>query len=487
VIEHRVAASSPVMVRRSRASKITPWVLAAVDVLLIYLAFVSAYWIRYELKLGRPISTDVPFSNFQPLALLLLGVMMPVLVAKGAYRQRMSREGVDELTVVLSSSTITIAAIVVFQEMSRTLQYSRGVVVYVWVLMILFISVGRTVFRRAQAWLHGRGVGVRRLLVVGASDVGKMVMQSVMNRPDLGYKLVGFVEHRPSVNPHDFGRFRALGSVADVPPLVQNGQIDEIIVALPASAHKEVWSLLGLCEQHGVGLKLVPDLFEMSLSRVQFDQLAGIPLLDVQDHPLRTLALGLKRAVDIAGSFVMLVVTAPLVAIIAAGIRMDSPGPILLRQTRVGLRGKPFTCLKFRTMHQNALQLQDALWSANNADGPLFKMRDDPRLTRLGKYLRRLSFDELPQAVNVLRGDMSLVGPRPALPMEVEAYEERHRHRLEVKPGMTGIWQVSGRSDLGFEEMVVMDSYYVDKWNVLLDVKILLRTVLAVLGRNGAY
>jgi exopolysaccharide biosynthesis polyprenyl glycosylphosphotransferase len=312
-------------------------------------------------------------------------------------------------------------------------------------------------------------------------------MQSVMSRPDLGYQLVGFVESGAGSHGQDFGRFKALGAVEDIAPLFAGNQIDEVIVALPASAHEESLVVLNLCEKFGVGLKLVPDLFEMSLSRVRVDDIAGIPLLDVRDRPLRRLETVVKRTLDILVAGILLVLTAPLLAILVLLIRLSSAGPALLRQQRVGLRGHIFACLKLRTMYPGSEVLQPALWLSNEVSGPLFKIRNDPRCTPIGRRIRRWSLDELPQLWNVLRGEMSVVGPRPALPSEVEQYSASQRKRLEAKPGLTGPWQVSGRSDLPFDEMVLMDINYVENWSLAFDVKILLRTIIAVFSRHGAY
>lgn len=474
-------------VRAARLQRYLPVTMALVDAGMIYLAFVLAYWVRYTLKVGPQIQQQLSFDAYQPVAILLLGTMLPVLLLKGAYRPRMSSDIIDEAGLIFSSSTISVAAIVVVSAMLQRYEYSRGVIVYLWLLLVVMLLVGRGLYRSAQGICYRRGWGVRRLLVVGASDVGKMVMQRVVSRRDLGYDLVGFVDHRRAALVRDFGRFRALGTVADIPNLIEQRLVDEIIIALPASEHEEVWPILSLCEHHGVGLKLVPDLFEMSLSRVEVDDIAGIPLLDVQEKPTRRMARVGKRVIDLAAAVLLTVLTLPLLALLSLLIRLESPGSAVLRQERMGLSGKRFTCFKLRTMRDGAHDVAPELQALNQMDGPIFKIRDDPRCTRLGRWIRRLSLDELPQIWNVLLGDMSLVGPRPPLPREVPRYEPWQMRRLEVKPGMTGIWQVSGRSELTFDEMVMMDIYYVDNWTLSLDLRILVRTVIAVLGRHGAY
>ncbi|MGI8967924.1 MAG: sugar transferase [Chloroflexota bacterium] len=473
--------------RRSRASGWNSYGLAALDAVLILTAFLLAYWIRYTLGVGPQIQQRASLQSYLPLALLLFATMGAVLFAKGAYRARMSNDVVDEMGTVVSAATLTVGVLVVITTMVHKALYSRGVIVYLWVLLIVLMALGRALFRAAQAHAHRRGWGTRRVLVVGATDAGKMAMQNMRNRPDLGYDLVGFVDHRDAGPVRDFGRFRALGVVADIPRLLATEAVDDVVIALPASAHEEVWPILTLCEHHGVGLKLIPDLFEMSLSRVQVDDIAGIPLLDVQERPLRRIERGAKRIIDIAIASVALVISGPVMCVLMAMIRAESRGPAVLRQERVGLNGRPFTCFKLRTMAENAADLRAALQQYNESEGPVFKMKEDPRRTRVGRRIRAWSLDELPQILNVFRGNMSIVGPRPPLPHEVSEYDPRTMRRLEVKPGMTGIWQVSGRADLPFDEMVLMDMFYVDNWSLALDIRIMIRTVMAVLTRKGAY
>jgi exopolysaccharide biosynthesis polyprenyl glycosylphosphotransferase len=487
LIELSPSVSTAANARSASPRRLVPLTMASLDACLIYGAFILAYWLRYTLKLGPHIQQHIDFWRYQPLAALLLLVMMLVLVLKDAYRRRMSRDVVAEAITIFSASTISVAAIVVVTAMLHQWEYSRAVILYVWVLAITLVISGRALHRSLQALYYRKGRGVTRLLVVGATDVGKMIMQSVMNRPDFGYQLVGFVEHRPSPSVQNFGRFRALGTLVDVSALAESGAIDEIIVALPASAHEEMWPILSVCERLGVGMKLVPDLFEMSLGRVRIDDIAGIPLLDVQERSLRLVARATKRATDVVLATLLLVLSAPIIGLLGALVRVESEGPAFLRQERVGVDGKLFSCLKLRTMRVDASDVDASLQAMNDSDGPLFKLRNDPRCTPLGKRVRRWSLDELPQLWNVVRGDMSLVGPRPPLPHEVATYDERQMRRLEVNPGMTGIWQISGRSDLSFDEMVMMDIHYVENWSLGLDVTILLRTLAAVLARHGAY
>jgi exopolysaccharide biosynthesis polyprenyl glycosylphosphotransferase len=232
---------------------------------------------------------------------------------------------------------------------------------------------------------------------------------------------------------------------------------------------------------------VVPDLFLLTKNQMKVQVLNGIPLMSTREISIQGWNLLFKRAFDLVVGAAMGVAVSPLLLLIALAIRFETPGPILFRQTRVGKNGQHFICYKFRSMVANADQLRSQIASLNESSGPLFKIRKDPRLTRVGRWIRRYSLDELPQLLNVLRGEMSLIGPRPNLPAEVAQYQEWMKKRLLVSPGLTGLWQVSGRSDLMFDEMVLLDLYYVENWSVGLDASILLRSVPAVLRATGAY
>jgi len=236
-----------------------------------------------------------------------------------------------------------------------------------------------------------------------------------------------------------------------------------------------------------VRARLVPDLFQMTLSKVDVDDLGGVPLVGVKEIAIPRWKLAAKRALDFSVSLLGLLLLWPVFLLVAIAIKLDSPGPVLFKQVRVGKSGREFDFYKFRTMRIGAEEEQAALRALNEATGPLFKIRDDPRLTRVGKFLRRISLDELPQLYNVLRGEMSLVGPRAPLPAEVAEYLPWQLQRLEISPGMTGLWQVSGRSELTFDEMCLLDIYYIENWSAALDAEILLRTIPTVVFGEGAY
>jgi len=303
----------------------------------------------------------------------------------------------------------------------------------------------------------------------------------------MGYVPAGFCDDVSWRQRARFGRFPCLGAVDDLPSVLAAHQVDEVIVALPSAEHERVLQIVGLCQGSGVGFRLVPDTFDLTLGTLDFESLAGIPLIGQREPALHGFNRALKRTIDVVVSAAALLVTLPLMALVAVAVKLDSSGPVFLPQERVGLNGRVFRIYKVRSMHLGADRLLKALQENNEAGGVIFKMKNDPRRTRVGRVIRKLSLDEVPQLWNVLKGDMSLVGPRPPIPHEVALYDDWHRRRLEVVPGLTGLWQVSGRSDIPFDEMVMLDLYYIENWSLGLDLKIILRTIPAVISMRGAY
>jgi len=272
-----------------------------------------------------------------------------------------------------------------------------------------------------------------------------------------------------------------------VESIIKTERVDEVFVTLPWMYQRKIVGLVSACERLGVRPRVVPDIFQLSLSRVDVDDLGGIPLIGVKEHTLPGSARLTKRAMDVVLTAVLFAVLWPLFLVVAAAIKLDSPGPVFFRQRRIGQHRKPFEVIKFRSMKQGAEEALAEVSDMNEASGPLFKIKNDPRRTRVGRFIRRTSIDELPQFINVLRGEMSLVGPRPALPSEVEKYEAWQRERLSAPQGITGLPQISGRSDLTFDEMCLLDIYYIENWSLSLDLTIILRTIPHVLFGNGAY
>jgi exopolysaccharide biosynthesis polyprenyl glycosylphosphotransferase len=325
-----------------------------------------------------------------------------------------------------------------------------------------------------------------RLIVIGAGRLGKMMMQHIAATPRLGYHIIGYIDVEDTPTPH-FGRFKALGSISDLESIIHIYHIDEVLIALPSNQHQQIVRSVRLCERAGAEFKLIPDLHELSLSRIDIDTIEGIPLIGIKSAGISPWQYTLKRGMDISIAGLILLLGSPIWLLTALAIKLDSRGPILFKQERLGYQGLPFMLYKFRSMHNRAERAMAGLRPQNQISGPMFKLKDDPRRTHVGKLIRKTSIDEIPQLLNVLKGDMSLVGPRPPLGSEVAQYEEWEKGRLEVRPGMTGLWQVRGRSELDFDEMVLLDLYYIENWSLRLDIQILLQTIPAVLFSRGAY
>jgi len=463
--------------------------MALTDVVLINVAFAAAYWVRYELQWFRAVDPAyyAPFRAYIPFALALTVLVMIAYKLGGVYNQPRGASWLDEVYALIGGTTTGILIVTAMTFWFRPLVYSRLMFLWAGLLIVTLLSISRLIKRWVWGSLMRRGIGVDRVLIVGAGEVGRRLMRNIVAQPELGYRVIGFVDDDPDKNRTDIGRFKAFGGIENLPRVVQEEAIDEVIITLPWMYHRKILGIMRQCERERVRARIVPDLFQLALSRVDIEDLGGIPIIGVKEVSITGWNLAFKRISDIVFSLIGLILFFPLMLLIALAIKLDSPGPVLFKQIRVGKGGQKFVFYKFRSMHQGAEEEQPKLTDLDEVVGPTFKIRNDPRCTRVGRILRRTSLDELPQLYNVLRGEMSLVGPRPALPSEVEQYKEWHRRRLEISPGITGLWQVSGRSELTFDEMCLLDIYYLENWSPLLDLKIALKTIPAVITGTGAY
>jgi exopolysaccharide biosynthesis polyprenyl glycosylphosphotransferase len=466
-----------------------PWVTVVTDAVLINIALAIAYWLRYDLQLFRSVdpANNVPYSVYLPMAVLMTLIVLLSNWREGAYNVRSTRSVFGEWYAVITSTTTAIALLVIIVFFYRRLFYSRIIFIYAGILIVVLLGLARVVRRMVLARMRQAGRGVDRVLIVGAGEVGRTVMRNVIAQPELAYRVVGFLDDDPVKSNADIGPIRALGPIDNLPQVLSGNDIDQVVITLPWQYHRKIVRLVNESEQAGVRARVVPDLFQLSLGGVDVEDLNGIPLISVKQSSLTGMNQVVKRIFDLALTVPTVVLLSPVALLVAAAIKLDSPGPVLFRQKRVGRNGECFTFLKFRSMHANAEAELEALRAQNEADGPLFKMRDDPRRTRVGRFIRRTSLDELPQFINVLRGEMSLVGPRPPISEEVEQYQAWQRKRLDIQPGITGLWQVSGRSDLTFDEMVMLDIYYGENWSLSTDLQILLRTIPQLFFGDGAY
>ncbi len=467
----------------------TFWV--SVDILLINIACLLAYWVRYDLQLFRGVepASDVPYLTYLPFVILFTALLILVYRQAGFYRLHRHRNSwFDELYAIINGTTTgTVITIVIIFFYQPTF-YSRLIFIYAGIFSVFLLGVSRLLKLRLVSLMRRNGIGVDRAVIIGAGEVARAVMRAVVANPEAGLEIVGFFDDNPLKGKTDIGRFRALGSIDDrLVGVLAEETVTEVIITLPWQYHRKIMQIMALCERYNIRTRIVPDLFQITIHRMEVEEIAGVPMIGIKEVGISGLNQFIKRSLDFTLSGLALVLLAPLMGLVALMIKMESPGPVLFPQERVGKNGKRFTLYKFRSMIEGAEKQQAALEAMNEADGPLFKIKDDPRLTRLGKWLRKLSVDEWPQFYNVWRGEMSLVGPRPPIPAEVAQYKEWHKRRLDVPPGLTGLWQVSGRSGLTFDEMALLDIYYIENWSLGLDAKIMLQTIPRMLSGHGAY
>lgn len=458
------------------------------DGALVVLGFVLAYLVRYELQWLRAVEPTfhVGLEAYLPTILMLTPITVLALYLEGAYKDTRARPLLDEFYLAFKGTLSGIAVMTIVSFYAGPWYYSRLIYGYAGVIIMLLLWLSRSIEAIVIRQRQKRGIGVTRLLLVGADENARAIMRAVVARPELGYQIVGFVDDDPNNLGKEIARYPSLGTTADLPEIIETRAVDEVIITLPWMSQREIMRIMGQCRRNKVRTRIVPDLFQMTLRNVVVDSIDGVPLLGIEEPSLPTWQDALKRTTDVIVASVLLVVLMPLFVLIAIAIKVDSPGPALFRQRRLGRGGKEFVCLKFRTMCANAEELLPQLIDQNEATGPIFKMRNDPRRTRVGRLLRH-GLDELPQLWNVLKGEMSLVGPRPPIPSEVAAYEPWQLRRLDVRPGITGLWQVSGRSNLTFDEMVLLDLYYIENWSPLMDLGILLKTIPVALVGSGGY
>jgi exopolysaccharide biosynthesis polyprenyl glycosylphosphotransferase len=348
---------------------------------------------------------------------------------------------------------------------------------------IVYISSLREVYTRVTGWMLEQAGYRRRALVVGSGRHIEAVAHALGGRARTQVDIVGYI----SLTPRPQNGLRSLGRLDQVSDVLREERIQEVIIADPEFPQERALDLVDRCHQQGVTVHVAPSTMEILLDRAEFVPGESVPLFTLRPPVFEGVEFAVKRTFDLVLSTVVLVILSPLLLGIAVAVRLSSRGPIIYRSVRPGIAGKPFQCFKFRTMRQHADQIQDDLESLNELSGALFKIRDDPRLTPGGRILRRFSLDELPQLVNVVRGEMSLVGPRPLPMRDFQRLEEWHKKRYLVLPGITGLWQVSGRAELDFDDLVRLDFLYLERWSIFLDLSILLKTIPAVLSRRGAF
>ena len=464
------------------------YITIATDLLLINLAFALAYVARYEWQLLRPVVYQEPYGSYLGQQLLLTGLLILTFHQHKVWRRRRGEAWVDEMSRILSATASGIAIMMAISFFFQPAPFSRLLLVWAMLFIVILLGLARLLRHWLLRMLYQHGYLVDDVVVVGSGEVGRGILRTLMARPDLGYRIIGYLDDGSGENNLGSGRVPHLGSYRDLRlTLEEHPSMHTVFVALPGEMHRQVLTILRIAGSQNVRTQVVPDLLQMSLNRVEFINMSGIPMLGMREVRISQAGRITKRIMDLAVALVMSVPALFASAGIALAIKIDSKGPIFYSGVRIGQNGKPFKMYKFRSMIVGAEEQKLSLQQQNEAVGPIFKIKDDPRLTKVGRFLRRTSLDELPQIYNVARGQMSLVGPRPPLPEEVEQYKPWQQQRLTVIGGITGLWQVSGRSDLTFDELCLLDIYYIENWSLALDVRILLQTVPYVLFGRGAY
>ena len=475
-----------------RRSKLLSTVTLLQDLAVTGVAFVLAYLLRSFLVHFEFFSNHFPgiypFSHYLPLMLAFLLAWAVVGYASRFYRDLEMSNPIQLVLNLLNQLAIVLVIIYAGLYLFRRIDISRTYVLLIGVVDFVLLLVGRYLSYNGIALMRRRLQRYHYFLIVGSGARAREMATLIEESRGMGLRLVGFVDpNSEGSNLGDkFGRYEVF------PPnvleqVLQDRVIDEVVFAVNMQELARLEPLMAHCANVGVKIRVQLEFLPEAYSRIYLENFHDVPLLSLSSTPESELLLFFKRAFDVVLSAASLVLLAPLLIAIAAAIRITSPGEVLFRQTRCGLGGRKFTLYKFRSMVNNAEQMRAELHQLNELEGPVFKMSDDPRITPVGRILRRFSLDELPQMWNILRGDMSFVGPRPAIPEEVEKYEAWQRRRLRMRPGLTCIWVIEGRSHVKFHRWIQLDLAYIDNWSLWLDAKIFLRTIPIVISGRGAY
>lgn len=461
-----------------------------VDYLMLLLAAFLTYLIRYQmLREFRTVIAEIPLADYANMAAVVALAWIILFAFNGLYPVRRMRV-TEELGKVFFGCATGFMAVMIYFVFSQALFSSRFVLLASFLLAIVFISLGRLAMRALERITLSQGIGTIGLALIGSEETRATLQNGFLTKPSLGYRVIQEYDALDEKN------------ITLMKKLHTTGTLDGIMLTDPQATHKTSLEAINLAEDLHIQFLYSADLFAASTANIKTHTFAGVPIIEIKQTRLEGWGRIWKRTFDIIGSFLLLVLTLPITIPACVAVLLDGGRPIFFKNERVGEHGKHFNTLKFRSMHKkysigSQSQLgdqaealayeQQLIKERSEKKGPLYKIKDDPRVTKTGRFLRRWSMDELPQFWNVLRGDMSLVGPRPHQPREVERYTRHHRHVLHVKPGITGFAQISGRSDLDFEDEVRLDTYYIENWSFALDLFIIAKTPLVVLLKRGAY
>ena len=482
--------------------------LLITDSLIATVSFGAAYYFReggaiFHRTADGGLAWSAGFAPYGALLFLVIVIRVLALRYYDLYRLRGEFSFFDDGIRVFKSTAIGSLLIVATAFLYRggfnfrAFSYARSVFVLDFLIALASFYSLRLTVRSAQTFFRLRGINLIPTLVVGRGPEATFCIKEMRERPSLGYRVIGAVDIGSPGPTGEYEGVPVVSNLAGLPEAIRDSGANEVIIADSQVDADALFDVMMRCgRRRGIEFRIAPSLFNCLPSKTEVDQIGALPMIRLFREPLSDFARGTKRISDILIAAFTLALFSPFWLLIALLIKFDSKGPVFYAQERVGMDGRIFVVYKFRTMrmdadseihreYQRKFIAGHAEANVGDAHRPAYKLRDDPRITRVGRMLRRLSLDEIPQLFNVLRGDMSIVGPRPPIPYEVEAYELRHRKRLDMKPGLTGLWQVSGRNRLPFEEMVKLDLFYIENWSLLFDLKIILRTVLVMMRGDG--
>jgi len=448
-----------------------------VDFLMLIIAGISTYFLRTEiLSAFRPVLFEfrLPFDKYFYLVLFVSLIFVASYAVSGLYSLKIRRGLFDELIKIIVASSAGIMMIIIYIFLRQELFDSRFLVLGGWFFAVIFVFIGRLLVSLLQKYyVTRRNFGVQNVVVIGNDDSAVSIISQIKNQPYHGYRL---------------SKHFTILDLREIQEVKATNLLDEVILTNPNYPEENILKLVDFCHENHIVFKYVPNIYKTLTANFDIDVIGGLPLIELKRTRLDGWGKVIKRTFDIFASLLGLIVLSPLFAVIAVVIRSDTPGSVFVALKRIS-KNKEFNIYKFRSMVKNAhdLNLQLRLVRNDRPDaGPLWKMKDDPRITKVGKIIRRTRIDELPQLWNILKGDMSLVGPRPHQPDEIEKYEKHHRKLLAIKAGATGLAQTSGSSDLPFEQEVVLDTYYIENWSLWLDFKIILKTVFKIFTDHSA-
>jgi exopolysaccharide biosynthesis polyprenyl glycosylphosphotransferase len=423
--------------------------------------------------------------------LIVLFFVVPIwcitLYLNGMYKSLRTKTIASAVFIIIKAAILTAVIFGASVFIFKLKFVSRAFFVIFLLLSSLFLIFEKITIFLVMRYVRKQGYNYRMLLVVGTGKRAGQFISNVKNHPEWGLRIHGVLDYELEQIGRDIEGVKVIGSLEDLPKILHNNSTDEVVFIVPRAKLTSIEHSLYVCETEGVKATIAADLFDFKIAKARLTELDGMPLITFETTVAKEWQLFIKRAFDLVASGLGIIALSPLLIVVATLIKLTSPGPVLYLQKRVGLNGRRFVLYKFRSMYKGSHEKLSELAGKNEMKGPIFKMKRDPRVTPLGKILRKLSIDELPQLFNVFMGEMSLVGPRPPIQQEVAQYEPWQRRRLSMRPGITCIWQVSGRSKIGFDEWMKLDLRYIDNWSLALDLKILCRTVPVVLFGIGAY